>query len=239
MSGPVLGIVPARAGSKGIPDKNLRPLAGRPLLDYAAAAARASGVIDRLILSTDSAAIARLGHRLGLEVPFLRPAELARDETPMAPVLEHAVAFLEDAGWSPEIVVLLQPTSPLRRPEHIARAVSLLRAERCDSVVTVVEIPRHLSPQYVMRIRDGRLEPFLPEGARIARRQDAEPAYARDGTVYAFRRDVLASTHGIYGADCRPLLLAPEESLMLDTLEDWAAAEARLGEGQSSCRRAP
>jgi len=227
-TGPVLGIIPARGGSKGIPGKNLRPLAGRPLIDYAACAARASGVVDRLILSTDSAEIARLGHRLGIEVPFLRPADLARDETPMAPVLEHALAELAALDWRPEIVVLLQPTAPLRRPEHVARAVAMLRETACDSVVSVVELPRHHSPDYVMKVEAGRLVPFLAAGARITRRQDAAPAFARDGTVYAFRREVLLRTGGIYGEHCRPLVLDAGESITLDAPEDWGRAEARL-----------
>lgn len=230
MSGPTLGIIPARHGSKGIPGKNIRLLAGRPLLEYTIRAARASGVVDRLILSTDSQEIAAVGSRLGVEVPFLRPSTLAQDDTPMAPVVEHAVESLEQTGWSPEIVVLLQPTAPLRRPQHIVDGVSLLRATLCDSVVSVVEVPRHLAPDYVMKIVGGRLLPFLPEGARIARRQDARPAYARDGTIYAVWRDVVLKTHSLYGADCRPLLLSGNESMTLDTLEDWAAAERRLTE---------
>ena len=118
----------------------------------------------------------------------MRPAALAADDTPMVPVIEHALAEIARHGWSPDIVVLLQPTSPLRRPDHIRDAVAMLRETEADSVVTVVELPRHLSPDYVMRIDGGRLKPFLPEGARVTRRQDARPAYSRDGTVYAFRR---------------------------------------------------
>src|SRR5687767_15997783 len=113
MPGPVLALVPARGGSKGIPGKNIRPLAGRTLLEYVARAAAESQVVDRVVLSTDDRAIADEGRRLGLDVPFLRPAPLAADDTPMLPVIEHAVESLELGGWSPEIIVLLQPTSPL------------------------------------------------------------------------------------------------------------------------------
>ena len=120
MPGKVLGIIPARGGSKGIPGKNMRLLGGKPLLAYSIEAARASGVIDRLILSTDSEEIAALGREFGAEIPFMRPAELAADDTPMQAVLEHALAGLDEQGWRAEIVVLLQPTAPLRRPEHIA-----------------------------------------------------------------------------------------------------------------------
>src|SRR5689334_9403842 len=118
-SGLVLGLVPARGGSKGVPGKNVRRLAGHTLLDYTARAARDAGVIDRVILSTDSAEIAQAGRRAGLEVPFTRPASLAADDTPMLPVIEHAIAEMTRSGWTPDIIVLLQPTSPLRRPQHI------------------------------------------------------------------------------------------------------------------------
>lgn len=224
----VLGIVPARGGSKGVPGKNVRPLAGHTLLEYTARAARGSGVLDRVILSTDSPEIADAGRRAGLEVPFMRPVTLSADDTPMLPVVQHALESLARGGWSPDMVVLLQPTSPLRRPDHIRDAITTLRATKADSVVTVVEVPRHLSPDYVMRIDEGRLQPFLPAGARVTRRQDARPAYSRDGTVYAFWRATLERSGGIYGDDCRPLLINADESLSIDSPADWDAAERLL-----------
>ena len=227
MSG-VLGVVPARAGSKGVPDKNLRPLAGRTLLALVAEAARGSGAIDRLVLSTDSEAIAVAGRAAGLEVPFMRPAALAQDDTPMLPVIVHALDALQQSGWVPDYVVLLQPTSPLRRPEHVAEAVRRLRESGADSVVTVVEVPKHLSPDYVMKVEDGVLRPFLTEGARITRRQDVRPACYRDGTVYAFRRDTIDRHGSIYGERCLPLTIDARESLSIDSPEDWAAAERIL-----------
>ena len=185
-------------------------------------------MLDRVVLSTDSLEIAEAGRRAGLEVPFMRPAALAADDTPMAAVIEHALAEMSRHGWSPDIVVLLQPTSPLRRPHHIREAVKMLRDTGADSVVTVVEVPRHLSPEYVMRIEDGRLQPFLPEGAWITRRQDARPAYSRDGTVYAFRRSTIEESGGLYGKDCRPLLIDAEDSLSIDSPADWDEAERLL-----------
>jgi CMP-N-acetylneuraminic acid synthetase len=224
----VLGLVPARGGSKGVPGKNTRLLAGRSLVDYTARAARESGVLDRVVLSTDSEEIAACGRQAGLEVPFLRPAALAQDDTPMLPVVEHALDELRRRGCDPEIVVLLQPTSPLRMPRHIRAAVEQLRQTGADSIVSVVAVPAHLSPDYVMRLEDGRLRPFLPDGARIARRQDARPAYVRDGTVYAFHVAALRRCGSIYGDDCRPLVLDASESLSIDTAADWAAAERAL-----------
>lgn len=211
-----------------MPGKNVRPLAGQTLLEYTARAARESGVLDRVILSTDSTEIADAGRRAGLDVPFMRPAVLAADNAPMLPVIKHALAELSRDGWSPDIVVLLQPTSPLRRPDHIRSAVNLLRETGADSVISVVEVPRHLSPDYVMRLEDGRLRPFLPDGARVTRRQDARPAYSRDGTVYAFRRSTIEKSGGIYGEDCRPLLIDASDSLSIDSPADWDEAERLL-----------
>jgi len=220
--------VPARGGSKGVPGKNVRPLAGRTLLDYTASAARDSGVLDRIVLSTDTDEIADAGRRAGLEVPFMRPSSLAQDDTPMLPVITHTIATLSESGWTPEIIVLLQPTSPLRRPWHIRDAVTTLRETKADSVVTVVELPRHLSPDYVMRIEDGLLRPFLPDGARVTRRQDARAAYSRDGTVYACWLATLARFNTIYGERCHPLIVSASDSLSIDSLDDWAEAERRL-----------
>lgn len=226
----VLAIIPARGGSKGLPGKNLLPLAGRSLVARAAAAARESGVVDRVILSTDSAAIADEGRRAGIEVPFLRPPALAQDDTPMLPVVLHAVEALEAEGWSPAIILLLQPTSPLRQPAHLRDAVAVLRDTGADSVVSVVQLPRHMSPDYVMRIDGGELKPFLPEGARLTRRQDARPAYLRDGTVYAFWRETLRRHGSIYGKRCLPLVVSAEDSITIDAPEDWAVAERLLQE---------
>ena len=226
----VLAIVPARGGSKGVPGKNVRKLGGRTLLDYAALAARESGVVDRIVLSTDSAEIADAGKRAGLEVPFMRPSSLAQDDTPMLPVIQHAIGALAADGWTADVVALLQPTSPLRRPSHVRDAVTMLQDTNADSVVTVVELPRHLSPDYVMRIEDGVLRPFLAEGARVTRRQDARAAYARDGTVYVCWRATLEKFGNIYGERCQPLILDAADSLSIDSPADWAEAERRLVE---------
>jgi len=227
-AGSVLALVPARGGSKGVPRKNVLPLSGRSLLKYVHDATQAATRVDRVILSTDDDEIAAEGLRVGLEVPFRRPPDLALDDTPMLSVIRHAVDWVAAHGAAPEFVVLLQPTSPLRRGTHIDDAVSLLITERADSVVTVVEVPKHLSPDYVMKIEGGVLRPFLPEGAAITRRQDVRPAYFRDGTVYAFRSDTIDRFGNIYGERCVPLLIDAKDSLSIDSPEDWAEAERRL-----------
>lgn len=224
----IMGIIPARGGSKGIPGKNIRLLGGKPLIYYAAHAARESGLVDRLLLTTDSTEIAEVGKGLGIEVPFLRPKELAQDNTPMFPVIDHAIHFVENEGWQPDIILLLQPTAPLRRPEHLRAAVKILEDTKCDAVASVVDVPQHYAPDFVMRLEDGKLRPFLEGGERITRRQDTRPAYSRDGTVYAFWRDVFIHKRSIYGEDCRPLLIPRELSCNLDTMDDWAEIEQKI-----------
>jgi CMP-N-acetylneuraminic acid synthetase len=229
-AGSVLALIPARGGSKGLPGKNVRLLLGESLVSRAGAAARESGVVDRVIVSTDDDAVAAEARRAGIDVPFMRPSSLAGDDTPMLPVIQHAVDTLQAQGWRAEIVVLLQPTSPLRTPSHVRDAVTMLRETGADSVVSVVEVPRHMSPDYVMRIENGELRPFLEGGERVTRRQDARPAYVRDGTVYAFWRSTLERCGSLYGEHCLPLAVPAAMSITIDTAEDWAEAERMLRE---------
>lgn len=224
----ILGIIPARGGSKGIPGKNIRMLGGKPLIYYAAQAAKESGLVNRLILTTDSAEIAEVGRKLGIETPFIRPAHLAQDNTPMFPVIEHALQFVENEGWQPDIILLLQPTAPLRQADHLRVAVNLLVEAKCDAVASVIEVPQHYVPDFVLRLEEGRLKPFLDGGEKVTRRQDARAAYSRDGTVYAFWRDVFVNKHSIYGDDCRPLLIPRDMSCNLDTMEDWGEVEQKI-----------
>jgi len=224
----MLGIIPARGGSKGIPGKNIRMLGGKPLIYYAVRAARESGLVDRLILTTDSAEIADVGKSLGIEMPFIRPANLAQDDTPMFPVIDHAVQFVESRGWQPDIILLLQPTAPLRQPEHIQAAVKILTETKCDAVASVVEVPQHYAPDFVLKLEEGKLKPFLEGGEKVTRRQDTRAAYSRDGTIYAFWRDVFIHKRSIYGDDCRPLVIPRDMSCNLDTMEDWGEVEQKI-----------
>lgn len=224
----VLGLVPARSGSKGIPGKALKLLAGRPLLAWTAQAALEAACCDRVILTTDSEDIARCGLRYGLEAPFLRPSGLAGDDTPMLPVMRHALDWLfTEEGFRPEVVLLLQPTSPLRQPRHMWAALQAMD-DGADSVVSVVPVPEHYRPEFLMEIGvNGRLR-FRASDVP-ATRQDSRPVYVRDGTVYAFRRELIQKGTP-YGTDCRPLVLDPCESVNLDSPEDWERAGAMVRE---------
>jgi CMP-N,N'-diacetyllegionaminic acid synthase len=222
----VLGIIPARGGSKGLTGKNLQSLGGRPLLAYTADAARASRRLSRIVLSTDDEAIASAGSQLGLDVPFVRPADLALDETPMLPVLQHAVRSLAPA-FVPDAVVVLQPTSPFRRAEHIDEAIQLLETSGADSVVSVVEVPHRFNPMSMMTLDAGRLKPLVA-GELILRRQDKPRVYARNGPAVLAVRTRVLDRGSLYGDDCRPLMMGADESIDIDTAADLAYAEHLL-----------
>ena len=152
----VLGLIPARGGSKSIPGKSIALLAGRPLLAYTCEAALGSRCLTRVLLSTNDEKIAQVGRACGVEVPFLRPLELARDDTPSLPVAQHAVRWLiEHEGWEPDVLVLLQPTSPLRQTHHIDAALEHMAQVNADTVVSVVEVPHRFSPYSVMWLQAG------------------------------------------------------------------------------------
>ncbi|HEY3158462.1 MAG TPA: acylneuraminate cytidylyltransferase family protein [Vicinamibacterales bacterium] len=223
----VLGVIPARGGSKGIPNKNLALLCGRPLLAYTADAVKASTRLTRTIVSTDDERIAECATSLGLEVPFMRPASLAADEAPMLPVLQHAVEAMRANGFETDIVVLLQPTSPLRRAEHIDTAIDWLQRTAADSVVSVVEVPHQFNPLSVMRIEEGLLKPFL-DRPTVTRRQDKPKVFARNGpAVLAVRASVVASG-SLYGERSWPLGMSAEDSLDIDTPSDVRLIEYSL-----------
>ena len=216
----VLGVIPARGGSKGVPGKHLRSVGGRPLLAYTADAALASRRLTRVVVSTDAPEIAAAARALGLDVPFMRPAALAEDDTPMLPVLQHALKQVAAGGAPADVLVLLQPTSPLRRAGHIDAAVELLEQTGADSVVSVVEVPHPFNPTSVLRDDHGRLVPFL-DGPAPLRRQDKPRVFARNGPAVLAVRAGVVDAGSLYGRDCRPLIMGADESLDIDTPADF------------------
>lgn len=231
----ILGIIPARGGSKGIPRKNVRLLAGRPLIHYTFTAARASRLLTRTILTTDSLEIAQLGTEAGVEVPMIRPARLAADDTPMRAVIGQALDWLAGGeGYVPDLVVILQPTAPLRAAEHIDQAIELLLTSDADSVVSVTPVPGHYNPHWQFRIEDGLLRTFTGEPLTgiITRRQELPVTYTRNGAVYCFRRVAWEETGSIYGTRCLPYVMPPDLSVNVDTMDDWSQAEAFLAESR-------
>lgn len=225
----VVALIPARAGSKGIPGKNLIACGGRPLIAHSIIAAREANRVDRVIVSTDDEGIASVARQWGAEVPFLRPAELANDAAPMLGVLLHALSWLEAAGETVEALALLQPTSPLRRANHVDAAVELFFRQRASSVVSVVEVPHSFNPVSVMRLDDGLLHPYLAAGATISRRQDKPVVYARNGPAVLVSAPDTLRQGSLYGDRCVPLMMSTRESIDIDCMDDLEMAEWLLG----------
>jgi CMP-N,N'-diacetyllegionaminic acid synthase len=225
----VLGVVTARGGSKGILRKNVRPLCGKPLLQYTAEAALGAHRLTRVVLSTDDPEIAEVGLRCGLDVPFLRPQELAGDATPSLPVVRHAVRQVEAVDEAYDAVCLLQPTHPLRRPGLIDACIEALEAGGLDAVVTVLPVPAAYNPHWVyFRGADGLLRLSTGAAEPIPRRQELPPAYHREGSVYVTRRDVLMEADSLYGTRLGGYAVDPARSVNIDGPEDWERAELLL-----------
>lgn len=228
----ILGLIPARGGSKSIPKKNLVQILGKPLIAYTIEAAKTSERLSRAVVSTDDTEIAAIAEKYGAEVPFLRPSELARDDTPALPVIQHTVSHLQATeGWRADIIAYLQPTSPLRCETHIDAAIDLLVLKGADSVVSVVSVPHQFNPVSVMALQGDYLVPFLPEAELLLRRQDKPVVYARNGpAVLVCTYDTIMNQNKLYGHRTLPLVMEPEESIDIDTAFDLTLVERILKE---------
>ena len=228
----ILALITARGGSKSIPHKNIVPLAGRPLLAYTCAAAQGSRHISRTVLSTDDPEIAEVGRACGVEVPFMRPAEIAQDKTPSIDVALHAVEWLaENEGWQTDILLLLQPTSPLRTATHIDEALDAMLQADADTVVSVIPVPHSCSPYSIMRLENGRLSDFWTEPTPFNRyrRQEVPTFYARNGpAVLATKTPILFAKRGFYGDHIVPYLMNEHDSTDIDEPFDLEYTEFLL-----------
>ncbi len=224
----ILALIPARGGSKGVPRKNIRPLAGKPLIHYACDSALGSRYVGRTLVSTDCPEIAAAARAGGAEAPFLRPQQFARDDSPTLDVVRHALSWLEEHGQAlPEVIVLLQPTAPLRRAADVDAALERLLQSEADAIVSVRAVEPHYNPHWQFTVEEGQLRVFTGESLAdlIPRRQALTRTYVRNGAVYAFRRRCLEETGSIYGRRCLAYEMPVERSLNIDTLDDWRAAE--------------
>jgi len=225
----VLGLVLARGGSKGVPRKNIRLLAGKPLLAYTAEAAGRATRLTRTVVSTDDDEIAEVARRWSLEVPFIRPAGLAADTTPSLPVVQHALAWLEARGERFDAVCQLQPTSPLRGPGEIDACIELLEIHGADAVMTMGRVPDEYNPHWVyFQDEEGAMRLSTGEAAPLPRRQALPPAFHRDGSVYVTRRDVIMQQQSLYGSRVVGLVVPAVDRVNIDRLEDFVHAEAIL-----------
>jgi CMP-N-acetylneuraminic acid synthetase len=224
----VLGLIPARGGSKAIPDKNIVTVNGKPLIAYTILAAAEAKRLTRFIVSTDSERIAAVCLKLGSEVPFLRPTELARDDTPTLPVVLHALDYLKEAY---DAVMILQPTSPLRSSDDIDSAVQMLEADpMADSVISVLKVGDN-HPARMKFIHDGVLvDPPFAEKIEGQRRQDLPELYLRNGAIYLTRTTVIREQGSLKGKKSLALVMPEIRSVNIDFPIDLVVAEALLRE---------
>lgn len=225
----VLAVVPARGGSRGIPRKNIVPVGGKPLIAWTADAALASSVVDRAILSSEDAEILEAGRAAGLDTPFVRPAELARDDTPGIDPVLHALDVLEAEGETFGWVVLLQPTSPLRSAADIDGAAQLCIDRDAPAAVSVTAADK--SPWWMFHLADGsRMEPLFDPDTRPHRRQDAPPVFVLNGAVYVARVSWLRRSRSFLTDETVGYVMPRERSVDVDEPADLHVVEALLAE---------
>ncbi len=223
----VLAIVPARAGSKGLPGKNIRPLHGKPLLAWPIAAANGSAYVDRTIVSTDSADFAAVAVAHGAEAPFLRPAELASDTAPSIDFIIHALDTLEAGGEAYDYVVLLEPTSPLTEAADVDAALARLDESGCEAIVGIAALETQHPAFAVSLGKDGRVAPA--ESASfdtLPRRQDLPPAYTLDGSLYISTVEALRKKRTFAHASTLGYVTERWKSFEVDDIVDFIVIEA-------------
>ncbi|MEM1274338.1 MAG: acylneuraminate cytidylyltransferase family protein [Pseudomonadota bacterium] len=224
----ILAVVPARGGSKGIKLKNLRHVGGKSLVAHAASVATSVSEIDRSVVSTDHDGIAAEAEAHGLAAPFRRPPELSGDRIGDWDVLHHALVTCEAIdGVAYDILVMLQPTSPLRTRENVRDTIAKLVENGHDAVWTVTETDLKYHPLKQLVIQDGRMDLFDPRGAQIIARQQLSPVYHRNGVAYAITRQCLIDQKSIMGANTGAVVIEGL-NISIDTLEDIASVEAHL-----------
>lgn len=225
----VLGVIPARGGSKGIPRKNLVPLAGKPLLYHTIQAAQGSQRLTRTILSSEDREICSVARSFGVDVPFVRPAGLATDDASSVSVVKHALQWVEDAeGTRYDFICLLQPTCPLRTAGDIDSAIDMLARSDADAVVSLtrVEDPH---PVKMMVIDHDLVHPLFPDQWReTVRRQELPPTFYLNGAVYCVRREILVDHDSVWGKRTLPYVMPAERSVNIDSLLDVKLAECLL-----------
>jgi len=232
----ILGIIPARGGSKSIPRKNLAPVLGKPLISYSIRSAQQSKLLDAFLVSTDDAEIAEVARSFGADVPFLRPKEFSRDDSPDLEFMCHALDWLQVMrGFAPEIIVNLRPTGPLRTGEDIDRVIKLMLDTGCDSARTVSLPAQNPFKMWRVNAASARMDPLLPTehfavlGTDVPRQLLPQNVYWQNGLVDATRAQFIRAGK-IYGPDMRGVVTDPRKSIDIDEPEDLMLTGERLRE---------
>ena len=227
----VLGLILARSGSKGIPNKNLKVLGRIPLMEYTIESALASEKLQDLVLSTNSQIYADFAVSKGVLVPFLRPAELALDTTPSIEVLVHALEQMTALARQYDAVCLLQPTHPFREKGSIDKAIDQFIQSGADSLISVLPVPHEWNPHWIFEPNnEGYLKLATDEEEIIRRRQDLPPAFFRDGSIYITKTEVILQSRSLYGKKIAYVQNDPRYYVNIDTQQDWEKAEQKLNQ---------
>ncbi|MGO4906213.1 acylneuraminate cytidylyltransferase family protein [Flavobacterium sp. W20_MBD1_R3] len=229
----ILGIIPARGGSKGVPLKNSKLLNGKPLLAYTSEIALQSTYLTEVILSSDDLQIIEVAKQWGVHTPFIRPTELAQDTTPTIDVIIHALEWYEKQAVSFDAVCLLQVTSPFRTVQFLDAALEKFIVSGCDSLVSVQKVPHEYNPHWTFEVNaEGNLTVATGEEKIISRRQELPETYHRDGSIYITKTEVLLHQHSLYGKSISFIESSPELYVNIDTMADWEKAEQMIKNNQ-------
>lgn len=227
MKNKIIAIIPARGGSKGLPRKNIKPLLGKPLVAWTIEQAKNSKYVNKVVVSTEGKEIAEISRGYGAEVPFLRPEELARDDSPTLDTIMHAIDWFEKRGESFDIVVLLEPTSPLRKKDDLDNAIELFikNIDKADSLVSVGEV--YLENPYIMkRVENGYVKPFIEIDENIYQRQQLPKVYFPYGVVYLSKTDTLKKYKTFYQEKTIPYFIERWQNYEIDDIYDFICVEA-------------
>lgn len=227
----ILGIIPARSGSKGVPGKNIRLLAGKPLIHYTIQSALLSQNLTTIIISSDDQEIINVSRKyVKVEAPFLRPAELSMDTTPTIEVILHALKYYKEIGKTFDYVCLLQPTSPFRKDNLIDKAINKILRTDGDSLTTIRKVPNRYNPHWTFEMEDDLLSVSTGAKSIIPRRQELPDAWYRDGKIYISRVELVQKGY-LLGGKMVGFINEDEPDVNIDTWEDWKLAEQLLSHG--------
>lgn len=225
----ILAIIPARAGSKGVPRKNIKNLNGKPLISYSIKSSIKCRFINKIVVSTDSLEISKISKNFGAEI-IKRPHSLAKDDSTAIEVILHSLDFLEDENYYSDVVILLQPTSPLRTTEDIDNSIKLFCENDCDSVISVSEYEH--SPYWALKYDNNYLKPVFGKEYLKKRRQDLPTTYSPNGAIFISTPQYLKKHKTFYSEKTIPYIMPAERSIDIDTELDFKLAEILLRERQ-------
>lgn len=227
----ILGLIPARGGSKGVPKKNIKLLNGKPLLQYTANVALQCNALTKVVLSSDDDDIILEAKKIGIEVPFKRPNNLAEDKTPTLPVILHALEYFKQQGEIFDAVCLLQITSPFRTLALLNRAIETFKEQKTDSLISVLEVPHEYNPHWTfLPDENNSLQVATGDKTIIPRRQELPKSYFRDGSIYITKTSVLEEQNSLYGKSISYVVSDKNRYVNIDTLADWKLAEEKVKE---------